>query len=48
MVKTEALMDIVACGVKEVDVETLCYTNVEIDAETLIYVQASSGGERKS
>lgn len=40
VLKTKALVDAVACVVKEVGVQTLCYTHVEIDSETLIYVLA--------
>ena len=40
VLKTKALVDAVACVVKEVGVQTLCYTHVEIDFETLIYVLA--------
>ena len=35
--ETEALVDTVAYGVEEVDVQTLCYTLAEIAAETLIH-----------
>ena len=38
--ETEPLVDTVAYGVEEVDVQTLCYTLAEIAAETLIYTLA--------